>query len=287
MSACLQMPGGADVPVGRSLSIGRAPTNDLVLPDPKVSRRHAVIHEHAGIHWITDFGSRNGTYVGDVPVVDPMPLNKGDRLLIGDSQLRFFTDRPVAAYEQFAGDETVAANADGAGGRPRFAPGIPAVIVLDPALQVAQSNGCAHTMLRRHFNTTSKKRLPSCLRKWLGSQMDHQPAPADPRPYVVETGVRRLTISAFLDNSRQPLLVLHEEEVAFAIERIQALGLSPRESSVMHWVAQGKTNAEIAVILNVSVGTVNKHVESSLRKLHVENRYQAILRLLDHRPSTT
>src|ERR1043166_6947410 len=51
-----------------------------------------------------------------------------------------------------------------------------------------------------------------------------------------------------------------------------SLGLSPREAEVLTWIAQGKTNYEIGVILTASTGTVCKHVQRILSKLCVENR---------------
>jgi DNA-binding CsgD family transcriptional regulator len=56
--------------------------------------------------------------------------------------------------------------------------------------------------------------------------------------------------------------------------------LTERESQVGFWLAQGKTNAEIGLILNVAPRTVEKHVESVLRKLHVENRTTAAIAIL-------
>lgn len=50
------------------------------------------------------------------------------------------------------------------------------------------------------------------------------------------------------------------------------LGLSNRESQVLYWIAQGKTNPEIAVILGIARRTVATHVEHILAKLAVENR---------------
>ena len=61
---------------------------------------------------------------------------------------------------------------------------------------------------------------------------------------------------------------------------LQTLGLTPREAEVMHWVAEGKTNPEIARILDISVSTANKHLENILFKLGVDNRTQAMLRVL-------
>ena len=53
------------------------------------------------------------------------------------------------------------------------------------------------------------------------------------------------------------------------------LGLTPREAEVLFWVAQGKTNPEIATITGVQLTTVKKHLESTFTKLGVENRTTA------------
>ena len=51
--------------------------------------------------------------------------------------------------------------------------------------------------------------------------------------------------------------------------------LTPRESEVLVWISRGKTNQEIAMILDFSPRTVNKHLEQIFRKLGVENRTTA------------
>jgi len=51
--------------------------------------------------------------------------------------------------------------------------------------------------------------------------------------------------------------------------------ISRREQEVMRWMNSGKTNLEIASILNISPLTVKNHVHSILRKLGVENRSNA------------
>jgi DNA-binding NarL/FixJ family response regulator len=53
------------------------------------------------------------------------------------------------------------------------------------------------------------------------------------------------------------------------------LALTAREIEVLTWIAQGKTNYEIGVILSACTGTICKHVERILRKLCVENRTAA------------
>ncbi|MFC9391074.1 FHA domain-containing protein [Streptomyces venezuelae] len=54
-----------------SIRIGRAPDNDVVVPDLVVSRRHAELRAHPdGTYWIHDLGSHNGTFLNGSPVVD-------------------------------------------------------------------------------------------------------------------------------------------------------------------------------------------------------------------------
>lgn len=52
--------------------------------------------------------------------------------------------------------------------------------------------------------------------------------------------------------------------------------LSARENEVMALVAQGKENKEIADRLNLSVTTVNTHLQSAYGKLGVQNRVEAV-----------
>ena len=54
-----------------------------------------------------------------------------------------------------------------------------------------------------------------------------------------------------------------------------SLGLTARETEVLNWIAQGKTNYEIGVILSACTRTICKHVERILSKLCVENRTAA------------
>ena len=61
----------------------------------------------------------------------------------------------------------------------------------------------------------------------------------------------------------------------------QALGLTPRVAETLLWLAQGKTNGEIATILGNSESTVKKHVLEIFDKLGVETRTAASLRGLE------
>ena len=60
-----------------------------------------------------------------------------------------------------------------------------------------------------------------------------------------------------------------------------ALGLTAREAEILSWVAQGKTNPEIGIILGIQLTTVKKHLESIFAKLGVENRTAAVTLALE------
>lgn len=74
--------------------------------------------------------------------------------------------------------------------------------------------------------------------------------------------------------------VLHAERLA-SLEDIDTQSLSPREAQILRWVRAGKTNQQIALILNISPYTVKNHVQSILRKMKVANRAQAAVFAVD------
>lgn len=55
----------------------------------------------------------------------------------------------------------------------------------------------------------------------------------------------------------------------------QAFGLTRREADVLFWLTRGKTNRDIALILNRSPRTINKHLDQIYQKMGVENRTSA------------
>lgn len=67
---------------------------------------------------------------------------------------------------------------------------------------------------------------------------------------------------------------------------LEALGLTPREAEVLFWTAQGKTNAEIGVILGVLPSTAKTHLENIYEKLQVDGRHNATLRAIEVLTST-
>jgi uncharacterized RDD family membrane protein YckC len=82
-----------EIALARTLvSIGRDPSNDLVLPDAMVSRRHAVIEYRGSQYYLRDCNSSNGSVVnGDR--VSERSLRDGDLVAIGSARLLFREER--------------------------------------------------------------------------------------------------------------------------------------------------------------------------------------------------
>lgn len=57
--------------------------------------------------------------------------------------------------------------------------------------------------------------------------------------------------------------------------------LTRRQCDIMDWIAEGKTSAEVAIILEISPRTVEKHLEAVFQRLGVENRVAAMRSYLE------
>ena len=62
---------------------------------------------------------------------------------------------------------------------------------------------------------------------------------------------------------------------------LRALGLTERKAEVLLWVSQGKSNADIGIILGMSEKTVKQHLGSVFQKIGVEGRNAATVRALE------
>ena len=82
---------GKIVPVRGRLVIGRGSECDLILDEPEMSRRHAVIENSDDGIFLRDLGSANGTYVNGVQVRDAV-LHPDDQIAF--DQNRFLLEAP-------------------------------------------------------------------------------------------------------------------------------------------------------------------------------------------------
>ena len=81
-----------------------------------------------------------------------------------------------------------------------------------------------------------------------------------------------------LANARQLAKLKAEEDVeGVDAAALTQAGLTPREADVLAWLAEGKTNVEIATILRINVQTVKDHVSAIFLKTGAPNRLAATL----------
>ena len=87
-----------DLTPGVTLTIGRGPTNVVVLHDQGVSRHHARLEFVNGSWFITDLQSSNGTFVNGARVT-LQALRPGDQIQIEQNVLVFQAGAPVGAAQ--------------------------------------------------------------------------------------------------------------------------------------------------------------------------------------------
>lgn len=84
-----QEPAGKVFVLGDETVIGRSKEADIVLNDTFASSRHARLTQTSQGLSVEDLGSRNGTFVGEQRVHEPVYLKSGSRLKVGKTVLEF------------------------------------------------------------------------------------------------------------------------------------------------------------------------------------------------------
>ena len=75
------------------ITIGRSARNDLCIPDPFASRVHAEVRHEGDEYFLQDLGSANGTLYNGAIVDAAIPLTRGGRIQIGETEI-VFNDGP-------------------------------------------------------------------------------------------------------------------------------------------------------------------------------------------------
>ncbi|HET7929705.1 MAG TPA: FHA domain-containing protein [Actinomycetota bacterium] len=77
---------GQRVELDAEMAIGRL-EGDLVLEDPEVSRRHAMLRRSGGSVVVEDLESTNGTFVNEEKIENPRAVRPGDQIRVGRTTL--------------------------------------------------------------------------------------------------------------------------------------------------------------------------------------------------------
>src|ERR1051325_1751332 len=88
--AWLESPGRERILLQGNCSLGRSPSNRVVIESPKASRRHCIINvQNVGEFWLIDLGSSNGTFLNKRRVHHPVRLSDQDQIIVGDNLFTF------------------------------------------------------------------------------------------------------------------------------------------------------------------------------------------------------
>jgi DNA-binding CsgD family transcriptional regulator len=156
------------------------------------------------------------------------------------------------------------------------------IVMLDGRGLVLTMSDRARRLIADYFERGRPGTLPDTLSRWIrrcDGLIARDGDLAAPRESLrASRDGAELSVRLLADGERR-LLLLSERRMRLDAMALAPLGLSRRESEVLAWVVEGKTNGEIATILGAGGRTIEKHLERILRKLGVETRTAAASRV--------
>lgn len=158
-------------------------------------------------------------------------------------------------------------------------------IDLDADMTLLSATELARSSLAWFFGDPNgaSTRLPKPLEGWLLDNRTAALAGERVAPFVLEQEVGRLIVRLVASAQTGDMSLLTERFLTETSPKpLEELGLTPRQAEVLYWICQGKSNAEIAVILRIKVRTVVFHVSQILKILGVTNRTEAAHRASAH-----
>ena len=146
-----------------------------------------------------------------------------------------------------------------------------ALLVTNRQGQILFATGQARILLNTFFSATADKYLPDDLRAWLNGPENQKPRLISHR----KRGEIEIDHFALSKSGNLSLLRIEHRNGDNGPKALLALGVTAREAEVLYWMAEGKTNPEIAIIIDASLNTVKKHAINLFAKLGVETRTAA------------
>lgn len=158
-----------------------------------------------------------------------------------------------------------------------------AAVAVDAGVAVTWASPVGSAWLRELAGNADGEpdRLPEALAAWVSSVLDG--GGGGDAAFVVQREGRRfaarLTPCA---GGGEYLLLPETAKPDWNPEDLHGrLGLTPREAEILMWIARGKTNRDVGLILGSSPRTINKHLEHIFEKLGVATRAAAVAVALD------
>ena len=275
--------GNRELALGETCTFGRHPNNTLCLNHRTVSRWHGLfVQMPNGGFRVVDLGTKNGILVNGRRIDESVKLSEGDSIFVGN-QVLMFQGGETLNMESISDLYSTMPLDDSMPSGPQTDIGIDGqgIVVIDAQGSISSSSETARQWFQYYFPDyqPAEDKLPKPVLKWL-QDPGKQPSSL---PVRFSRGERRLTIRRQSDPNRPGMfLVLTDEQPLFSGERlrddfIKSFNLTEKESEVIYYVALGKTNSEIAIILGNSERTIHKHLQNAYPKLGVENRSALIV----------
>lgn len=158
------------------------------------------------------------------------------------------------------------------------------LIVVTRAWRVGLISKRAQRWLDKYFGRQAirDRILPKPLQDWVIEQETNRDIKKSKFPSY-QTGYKVVAVKGggnqlaarLVSAAGQRLLILTEQPAPTRPAVGDRFGLTLRERDVLSWVAQGKTNKEIAKLLSIRPRTVGKHLEHVYTKIGVETRTSA------------
>ncbi len=157
-----------------------------------------------------------------------------------------------------------------------------AIILLDQSRTVRRASSRAAALIAAHLGDrlAVNNALPAVIDAWITrcgrpERLDQAPG----QPLVIDSDRGRLLVRLLSRGEIGEYDALLMEQARDEADVGPRSRLSAREREVLGWVSRGKTNPQIAAILSVSPGTVQKHLEHIYDKLGVRTRAAAAVAL--------
>jgi DNA-binding CsgD family transcriptional regulator len=159
------------------------------------------------------------------------------------------------------------------------------LVVVNRTGQVQLIDDDVWRIFAHYFNMPRFRRsLPDALHDWIKYERSRLCQESDvsspPIPLVISKKGGRITIHFIWGgrDSEQDMIIIEEEPADRPSASVDHSKLTRRETEILAWLAQGKTNAEIGLALSISPRTVKKHLEHIYSKLQVHRRSGAVAR---------
>lgn len=160
------------------------------------------------------------------------------------------------------------------------------MVVVNGKGEVVVANDNIWQIIARYFNISiSQKSLPEMVNKWIYHERSHCNKVSNtnhlPAPLVVSKNGQKLALHFLWGSAQYNLLFAEENSVELSSYSLnEAATLTKRENQILAYLCEGKTNAEIALSLLISHHTVKKHLDNIYRKLKVNRRSAAAVKLI-------